>query len=59
MVDKVGKSKQTFFGRSHHSSYFKKKEIDMVNKTEKSQASNKIVDTPKSNKYDTVKLLDK
>ena len=36
-----------------------KKKIYTVNKTEKSQASNKIVDTPKSNKYDTVKLLGK
>ena len=39
--------------RSHHSSYFKKK--DTVNKTDKPQASNKIVDTPKRNKTDTVK----
>ena len=32
-----------------------KKKIDKFNKTEKSQASNKAVDTPKRNKTDTVK----
>ena len=36
-----------------------KKKIDTVNKTEKSQASKKTVDTPKINKTDTVYLLDK
>ena len=35
------------------------KNIDTVNKTCKSQASNKTVDKPKSNKIDTVKSLDK
>ena len=35
-----------------------KKKIDTVNKTEKSQASNKTVNTPKSNKIDTGKSLD-
>ena len=33
--------------------------MDTVNKTEKSQAPNKTVDTTKSNKTDTVKSLDK
>ena len=36
-----------------------KRKIDTVNKIGKSQASNKKVDTPKRNKTDTVKLLDK
>ena len=36
-----------------------KKKIDTVNKTEKSQASNKTVDTPKRNKTETDKPLDK
>ena len=36
-----------------------KKKIDTVTKIEKSQASNKTVDTPKINKTDTVKSLDK
>ena len=33
--------------------------MDTVNKTEKWQASNKTVHTPKINKSDTVKSLDK
>ena len=36
-----------------------KNEIDTVNKTEKSQASSKTVDTPKSNKTDNDKSIDK
>ena len=36
-----------------------KKKIDTVNKTEKSQESNKKVDTPIINKTDKVKSLDK
>ena len=36
-----------------------KKKIDTVNKTEKSQASNKKVDTSRSKKYEQVKSLDK
>ena len=35
------------------------KNIDTVNKKEKSQASNKIVDTPRSNKTDKFKSMDK
>ena len=54
MVDKEGELKKSC-GVSHHSSYFRKKKIDTVNKTEKSQASNKTLDIPKSNKNDTVK----
>ena len=33
--------------------------FDKVNKTEKSKSSNKIVDTPRSNKTDKVKSIDK
>ena len=36
-----------------------KTKFDTVNKTEKSQASNKTVDTTRSNKYEKVKSLDK
>ena len=36
-----------------------KKKINTVNKIEKSQAYNKTVDTPKSNKTDKVKSIDK
>ena len=36
-----------------------KKKIDTFNKTEKSQASNKTVDRPKSNKTDKGKSIDK
>ena len=36
-----------------------KKKIDTVNKTEKSQASNKIVDPSIRNKYDKCESLDK
>ena len=36
-----------------------KKKIDTVLKTEKSQAYNKRVDTPRSNKTDKVKSIDK
>ena len=36
-----------------------KNNIDTVNKTDKSKASNKEVDKTKSNKTDKVKLLDK
>ena len=42
---------------THHIS--EKKKIDTVNKTDKSQASNKTVDIPKSNKTDKVKSIDK
>ena len=58
MVNKEGES-NLFCGGSHHFSYFRKNKIDTVNKTEKSQASNKTLDKPKSNKNDTVKPLDK
>ena len=36
-----------------------KKKIDIVTKTDKSQAPNKTVYTPKRNKTDTVESLDK
>ena len=38
---------------------FQKKNIDTVNKVEKSQASNKKFDTSKINKTDTFKSIDK
>ena len=44
-----------FWWRNTSLLLFQKKKIDTVNKTEKSQASNKTVDTPKSNKTDKVK----
>ena len=36
-----------------------KNNIDTVNKTDKSQAYSKIVDTPRSNKTEEVKSIDK
>ena len=36
-----------------------KKKIDTVNKRDKSKAPNKTVDTPKINKFDKVKSIDK
>ena len=36
-----------------------KNKIDTLNKTDKSQVSNKTVDTPKSNKNDKVKSIDR
>ena len=58
MVDREDKSKQNVVGESITSPILSKK-IDTVNKTEKSQASNKTVDTCKSNKTDKVISLDK
>ena len=46
-------------GKAITSPISEKKNIDTVNKTEKSQASNKTVDTSKSNKTDTGKSIDK
>ena len=46
-------------GGIYQSSYFIKNKVDTFNKTDKSQASNKTVDTSKSNKTDTFKSLDK
>ena len=57
MVDKEGKSKPNALEESIIPPISTKKKIYTVNKTEKSQASNKTVDTPKSNKNDIVKPL--
>ena len=59
MVEKEGKSKQNVVEEPITPPISEKKKIDTVNKTEKSQASNKTLDKPKSNKNDTVKPLDK
>ena len=55
MFDKEGKSKQNVVEEAITPPISAKRKIDTVNKTEKSQASNKTVDTPISNKNDTVK----
>ena len=59
MFDKKQTSKQNVVQESINPPISSKKKIETVNRTEKSQASNKIVDTPKINKTDTVKSLDK
>ena len=59
MVDKEGKSKQNVLEEDITTPISTKQKIDAVNKTEKSQAFNKTLDTPKANKTDTVKSLDK
>ena len=59
IVKKGGKSKQHFVEESITTPISEKNNIDTVNKTEKSKASNKRVDAPKRNKTDTVKSLDK
>ena len=45
--------------RGKTSSYFSKNKIDTFNRTEKSQAYNKTVYTPRINKIDKVKSIDK
>ena len=56
MVDK--KRIKTLCGEgSHHCSYFSKTNFDTVNRREKSQASNKTVDTPILNKTEKVKSI--
>ena len=57
MVDKESKSKQNVVEEAITSPISEKKKIDTVNKIDKSQASNETVDTPKTNKTDTVKSL--
>ena len=59
MVDKEGKLKQNIVEEAITPPISTENKIDTVNKTSKSQASNKTVDTLKSNKIDTVKSLDK
>ena len=59
MVDKEGRSKPNVVKEAITTTISSKKIMDTVKKTEKSQASNKTVDTPKINKTDTVKSLDK
>ena len=50
MVDKKRKTKSNVVRESINPPISAKNKIDTVNKTEKSQASNKTVDTPRSNK---------
>ena len=50
MVDKKSKTKPNLVKEDITLPISSKKKIDAVNKTEKSQASNKKLDTPKSNK---------
>ena len=57
IVDKKGKTKPNVVKESITPPIPAKKKIDTVKKTEKSQASNKIVDTPRSNKTDKVKSI--
>ena len=58
MVDKKSKTKPNVV-KEAITRPTAKNSIYTSNKIEKSQASNKIVDTPRSNKYDKVKTLDK
>ena len=56
MVDREGKPKQNVVEEPNTPPILAK-QIDPVNKTVKSQANNKIVDTPRGNKTDTMKPL--
>ena len=56
-VDKKRKTKPNVVEEAITYPISEKKKIDTVNKTDKSQESNKIVDTTKSNKTDTVKSI--
>ena len=55
MVDKKSKTKHNVVKEAITPPISEKNKIDTVNKTEKSQSSNKIVDTPKSNKTENFK----
>ena len=59
MDDKEGKSRQNVVEEAMTPPISSKKEIDTVNKTEKSQAANNTEDKPKRNKTNTIKSLDK
>ena len=59
MVDKKSRTKPNVAEKSITPPISAKKKIYTFNKTEKSQASNKTVDTHKSNKTDKVKSIDK
>ena len=59
ILDKKGKRKPNVVKESINPPISSKKKIDTVKKTDKSQVSNKTVDTPRSNKTDKVKSLDK
>ena len=56
---KKGKTKPKVVGKSITSPILGQTKIRTANTIEKSQASNKAVDTSKSNKTDTVKSIDK
>ena len=58
MVEKEGKSKQIAVEEAITPPISEINKIYTVNKRDKSQASNKTVYTPKSNKTDTVQSLD-
>ena len=53
------KTKPNFLEEAINSPISEKNNIDTVNKTEKSQSSNKTVDTPKVNKTEKVISIDK
>ena len=55
MLEEKRKSKTNVVKESITHPISVKKKIDTVNKTEKSQTSNKTVDTPRSNKSEKVK----
>ena len=56
---KKTKTKPNFLEEAINSPISEKNNIDTVNKTEKSQSSNKTVDTPKVNKTEKVISIDK
>ena len=59
MVDKNEKTKPNVVEEAITPSISERKNIDTINKTEKSQASNNTVDRTKINKTDKFKSLDK
>ena len=59
MLDKKRKTKPNVVKEAITPPNLAKKKIDTVNKTEKSQASNKTVDAPRGNKTYKVKSMDK
>ena len=59
MVDKKSKTKPNLVEEAITTNISEKRKMDTVNKTEKSQASNKTVDTHKIKNTDTVKSFDK
>ena len=59
MVDKKSKTKHNVVKEAITPPISEKNKIGTFNKTEKSQAYHKTVDTPRSNKTDKVKPVDK